>query len=158
VVTSFSRVGKRMELECFVRHAILGAHLAATGMPSAVSSAIVCQRKSGQAVTVRLAPLPDPRGALEALIALYRFALRSPLPFEHDVSRAYAEARRQPRDHESSLKAAASEFKDAQKWGLGPHLERFYPSFEALKAPRALDFARLAELLFAPLLACRSET
>lgn len=163
VVTTCSRAGARAEHDLFVRHVLLGCQLATHGGRMPATSAFVCKvakedegDEADDATTIVLGPLADPKAALFGLLELLREARRSPLPFEHDCSWAFAQALAAKGDREAALRAARLRWEQKRELGsLEPHVERFFPSFDALIAPRALDFATLAERSFAAHLRCR---
>jgi exodeoxyribonuclease V gamma subunit len=162
VVTTFSKTGPRAEHAWFIRSVVLGCQLAARGVPAAVSS-LVCSLPvgkdddaSGAAVTYTLAPLQDPGAVLGDLLDLVQQARRMPLPFERGCSWAYAEARVEGAGRAEAIGAARKAWEQSHKQGyLDLHVERFFPTFDALVAPRDLDFVSVAERTYLPYLRAR---
>ena len=156
VVTTFSKAGVSPEHPHFIRHVLLGCQRSTEGSRPA-PSALICRLRGPKeddpaagAVTIVLAPLPDPRLALDELLSLVREARRAPLPFERMTSWTYAEALARGESHAEALQTARTAFEKSQF--RDPHLPRFFASFEDLTAARPLDFASVAERLFLPYL------
>jgi exodeoxyribonuclease V gamma subunit len=171
VVSSYSKSGASAEHAPYVRHVVRGYHVALQPLPAAASSALVCRLppKKGDrrardedededagAATIVLPPLPDPRSALGALLALVRDARRAPLPFERACSWQYALAVFEGKPRGEALAVAEETWQRSLKEGyLDAYVLRFFPSFEALTAQRPNDFASVAERAFLPYLSCR---
>lgn len=90
VQAQFSRVGKRRELDVWIRHLVLNATCA-----PAAASVLVGRPDGGDGVaTVRFSPVAEPLRHLATLVALFQQGQSRPLPLFEGASRAYATALR----------------------------------------------------------------
>jgi len=171
VQVQYSRLGKRHELGCWIRHLALNAF--ADADPSH-RSYLVGQAPSGKKGEarhgmLRFRPVADARVQLAALLDLYWRGLEYPLPLFDGASRAYAEALfgPKPKGSEAALKSARDAFGPAHFAPMADigdaHLIQLYGREARLDDVRALvgaqdrvpSFEEIARAVFAPLLAHR---
>ena len=163
VEASASRPGRRFELGHFLRHVVLCAQLEQTPKPGYPRSSILLSAEGPGDVTQSvLAPPDDARAVLRELLALYAVGQSTALPFEYFVSQAYAKARHTGKSEADALAQAAGafakQFASAEEHGHpDAYVQRIFPSFDDLLAAREPGFSEVADAVFAPWLALRSE-
>lgn len=163
---AYSTAGGGFELEMWVRHVF--ASLA--GGPK---ETWLVQRVSQMPNHCTFAPLENPGEVMQGLLRVYAMSQRAPLPLFEKASRALAGALAGDQEgsgEETALDAARHAFEtpgygdaapsEAEKWcnriawtGQDP----FAPDTEAIPGVPESSAVRLAETVFAPLLAHRSE-
>ncbi len=126
----FSRIGRGVELDLWVRHLALCA-LAQPGAgsptgdtagapPLPTTSVLIGRGPKGDGVgVVRFGTVPDAAARLAALLELYRVGQRVPVPLFERASRTYAEALARGKDAADAFRRARGAFRGGQQrdWG-----------------------------------------
>ncbi|MEM9173991.1 MAG: exodeoxyribonuclease V subunit gamma [Myxococcota bacterium] len=167
VLAQFSKLGRRSELEEWIRHVFLCA-LVEEGTDLAPRTFLVGRPAEGDKDARQVIEFGPVEGARDELARLLAWALASgdgPLPFFPETSRAYAQGAQHDRDQ--ARRSANLEFLGSSAKGSGsrPESERELetirlwegraPLSEAVPGVEGVDFAELALAIYSPLLAAR---
>jgi exodeoxyribonuclease V gamma subunit len=150
---SYSKIGRRFELEHFIRHVVLNCALAARPAPGYPRRSIVVARTEHEEIAeVHFEPLAEPEPLLRSLLGFARAGQRDALPFVYEPARAYgAVLFDKGGDPERALRAAASVFNGDYGAHADPYIKLFYPDFaDLLREGGPLGFRGLADTVLKP--------
>ncbi|MBT8467729.1 MAG: hypothetical protein KJN97_03175, partial [Deltaproteobacteria bacterium] len=150
LVRRFTKAGRKGELAAWIEHLGLQAATGATR-----PTHLVLRGENQRASVVSFAPVEQPRYLLDALLAIYRECLETPVPLLETASRMFADKYR-PEDPGKALKTANDELKRLRD--RDARLGYVFGSFDPFADARwAEAFERAALAVYGPLLAHRSE-
>ncbi len=153
--SQYSKLGGRLELALWIRHLLLCHEL-----PEAAIRSHLVGRLAKGAGMITFEPCAAAEQILEGLVSLYAEGMRLPLPLFRNASRAFVEKLAKTGSADGARRAAERGFRgDAFDDSSDPYVRQVYGERNPFSAgdPAADDAARIARIVYEPLLAARNE-